>query len=118
MKRILTLLTLILSVLVWSCNPPLSGENTATTNTYHCNIHTGETGMLILTNAVTNAPQGITNIVSILSNGFNPQILTIPHGSYVKWSNQGTNTHSVIADIGNFTNFGIDVGQYWTVKID
>jgi len=65
---------------------------------------------------------GVTNdqtlSVSIKNMAFNKSSMTIAQGTTVRWSNDDTVTHSVVADDGSFTSPALAPGQSWTHTFD
>jgi len=68
---------------------------------YHCSIHQGETGVLII-----NPVGTIPNIVGIKNRKFNPDTITVNQGMTVNWINFDPFTHTVRSN-DNLT-FNID----------
>lgn len=105
-------------VLAAACTPylPGDGQGGSVTNHYHCGYDTALRGMVIVTNADTNQTWTLTNMVSIESAGFVPSNVIIPQGSFVRWDNNDSTTHSVQADDGSFLLTPILTGQFGKLR--
>jgi len=70
---------------------------------YYCQIH-GPT-MNGTVNVVGGTPSAIPVPVSIKDNFFDPQVISIPVGQTVRWTNVGSHDHIVFSGGGGATNF-------------
>jgi plastocyanin len=94
------------------------------TFTYHCVLHTGVAGTLVITGDPIIEP--VTAEVAITEDkpddpttwGFRPGDLVITTGSTVVWRNNGTNTHTVTSADKLFDSGDIAPGASWKYTFD
>jgi len=60
------------------------------------------------------APASNKSITMNEQNGFSPNPLTVPVGSTVTWTDQGSLVHSVVQDGGGFDSGGLSTGQQYS----
>jgi plastocyanin len=75
------------------------------------------TAVTVLALAVAGASRPAataTKTVKITASGFNPASVTIKSGDAVKWTNNDTKNHQVVANNGTFASPTIAPGRSWT----
>ena len=66
------------------------------------------------TPAPTTTSTGTVNKVSIQGFAFNPSSITVPMGTTVTWTNNGSVTHTVTSDTGAFDSGNLAPGKTFT----
>jgi predicted lipoprotein with Yx(FWY)xxD motif/plastocyanin len=56
--------------------------------------------------------------ITIRDNNFSPKTLTVKKGTTVKWTNEGTSTHTVTSDENTFKSGDLDAGKSFSFTFD
>jgi plastocyanin len=74
--------------------------------------------MLVLAGLAALAAAGVATAmlvsVSITGNGFTPQAITLTKGDTVRWTNNDTSRHRIVADDGTFTSPTLRPGDHYS----
>jgi plastocyanin len=105
---------------VWDSNALMPGQffdftfNTEGVYNYACSFHPSMTGTVIV-----GKPDSVTQDIEIVDFSFNPSIVEVTAGQYVRWINLGTMAHtSTDTTAGRWDSGNLDPGAVFTIRAD